>query len=192
MENNRFAGRPVSIQTNWCVITGAPSSGKTSVIDELQRRGYATDNEIARELMEKLMATGKSLADIRTKQESVQELQRNILKVKMEHEASLDPQKIVFMDRGMGDSITYYRRAGLDPMTAKAACEKYRYRHVFLFERLPLQKDNIRTESDADAENIEKMLQSDYESLGYKVVRVPVLPVSGRADFIEKLVRDER
>lgn len=190
MEGHPGAGRAVSIQTNWCVITGAPSSGKTSVIDELKRRGYATDNEIARELIEKLMALGKSLADIRN-QDSVQELQRNILKVKMEHEAALDPQETVFMDRGTGDSITYFRRAGLDPVTAMTACEKFRYRRVFLFDRLPLKKDNIRTESDEDAADIEKSLKSDYEDLGYKVVRIPVLPVAERADLVERLVRDE-
>lgn len=190
MEGHPGAGRAVSIQTNWCVITGAPSSGKTSVIDELKRRGYATDNEIARELIEKLMALGKSLADIRN-QDSVQELQRNILKVKMEHEAALDPQETVFMDRGTGDSITYFRRAGLDPVAAMTACEKFRYRRVFLFDRLPLKKDNIRTESDEDAADIEKSLKSDYEDLGYEVVRIPVLPVAERADLVERLVRDE-
>lgn len=181
----------MSISTNWCVITGAPSSGKTSVIDELKRRGHAVDNEVARELIEKLMAAGKSLADIRASTESVQELQRNILATKSAREDALDPKKLIFMDRGMGDSVTYFRLANLDPTAAIAACGRFRYKHVFLFDRLPLKKDNIRTESNTDAERIDKMLEADYEELGYKVMRIPVMPIEARADFIEDLVRNE-
>ena len=33
------------IATNWHVITGAPCSGKTTVIRELERRGYSVVHE---------------------------------------------------------------------------------------------------------------------------------------------------
>ena len=46
--------------TNWCVFTGAPSSGKTSVIEEMAHRGYAVQNEVARELIEGALRNGKN------------------------------------------------------------------------------------------------------------------------------------
>jgi predicted ATPase len=39
-------------KTNWYVITGAPCSGKTSVIRELEKRGYRVVHEVARAYIE--------------------------------------------------------------------------------------------------------------------------------------------
>lgn len=170
--------------TNWCVVTGAPSSGKTSVVDELAHRGHAIQAEVARELIEECLRKGKSLADIRSQPDGLRELQRRILELKLAREMALDTKTLVFMDRGMPDSITYFRLAGLDTMEAEAASHLFRYRAVFIFERLPIKQDGIRTESEGDAAKIDLLLEEDYRALGYDPVRVPVLPIAKRADFI--------
>ncbi|MBU6475290.1 MAG: ATP-binding protein [Alphaproteobacteria bacterium] len=173
-------------KTNWCVITGAPSSGKTSVIDALKARGFAVENEVARELIELALRGGRDLRDVRG---DVADLQRGILEVALAREMELDPHATVFLDRGIPDSLTYLRLAGLDVFAAAAVARLFRYRAVFIFDRLPVVQDNVRTEDAALAEKIDKMLEEDYRSAGYAPVRVPVMPVAARADFILERLR---
>lgn len=174
-------------ETNWCVFTGAPSSGKTSVIEELAHRGYAVQNEVARELIEGALRQGKTLVDIRDRAH-VQQLQRRIVKLKLARERGLHRDVLVFGDRGTPDSIVYCKMADLDPAEAAAAARIFHYRAVFLFDRLPLVHDDVRTEDTAQAIEIEKQLVAAYEGLGYTLNRVPVMPIAARADFIlEKL-----
>ena len=47
-------------ETNWYVITGAPSSGKSSVIRELENLGYRVVHEVARAYIEEELKKGKN------------------------------------------------------------------------------------------------------------------------------------
>ncbi len=169
--------------TNWCVITGAPSSGKTSVIDELAKRGYPVQTEVARELIEEALRHGMTLAEVRGKG-YIQEFQQKILRFKLGRERALDTTKLVFNDRGTPDSIVYFRLAGLAVDDAVKASMVYRYKAVFMLDRLPLVKDGVRSEDDAQAEKIGGMIAEAYTALGYEMIYVPVLPILARADFI--------
>jgi predicted ATPase len=168
-------------KTNWCVITGAPSSGKTSVIKALAHRGFAIQGEVARELIELGLQQGRSLTEIRAEAKA---LQKEILEVTLAREMALDINKRVFLDRGLPDSITYFRLAGLDGEEAKAIAALFQYRAVFIFDRLPIVTDDVRTEDAALADKIDKMIEEDYTSVGYAPIRVPVLGIQERADFI--------
>jgi predicted ATPase len=171
-------------KTNWCAITGGPSSGKTSVIEELAHRGYAIQNEVARELIEECLRRGQLLTEIRDPAH-VQHLQRRILKLKLAREKGLDRETLVFTDRGTPDSIAYFRLAKMDTEEAVVASKIFRYRAVFLFDRLTkFTKDGVRVEDEQQALEIERMLEADYKALGYEVTRVPVLSIPERADFI--------
>jgi predicted ATPase len=172
-------------KTNWCVITGAPSSGKTSVIREMAHRGYAIQGEVARELIELGIHHGLTVEQVRQK---AAELQKEILEVTLAREMALDPDTLVFLDRGLPDSITYFKIAGLDGMEAIAVSNLFKYRAVFIFDRLPVVKDEVRTEDEVQAQKIDRMLEEDYTSAGYAPIRVPVMPIEARADFVlEKL-----
>lgn len=168
-------------KTNWCVITGAPSSGKTSVINELKKRGYATTGEVARELIELGLRQGRTLDDIRR---DASDLQRGILEVAVAREMALDINTLVFMDRGLPDSLTYLRLAGIDGLEATALSHLFHYRAVFIFDRLPIVKDAVRTEDEEVANKIDRLLEEDYRAIGYVPVRVPVLSIEARTDFV--------
>jgi len=170
-------------KTEWIVITGAPSSGKTSVLMDLAERGYHVEHEVARNYITDLLTKGKKLEDIRGN-EGI--LQRDILNLKVGREKILHPRDRIFIDRGVPDSISYYRIAGLDPVEARHECGHFSYKAVFIFDRLPLVQDGVRSETEAVANQLDKMLEDDYLALGYQPVRVPVLPISKRADFILK------
>ena len=51
---------PFRVQTTWHVLTGAPSSGKTTLIDQLAGRGFQTAAEVARVYMERELAKGRT------------------------------------------------------------------------------------------------------------------------------------
>jgi predicted ATPase len=171
------------IDTGWIVITGAPSSGKTSVIDVLAARGYATKGEAARIVIEKHLAQDDTLADIRSP-DRVVAFQHEILAMKLETEAALDPAQTVFLDRGVPDTLSYLKLAGQKTEAARAACFRFRYRQVFIFDRLPVVADKVRSEDDFAAAQLDIEIEKDYRAIGYDTQRVPVLPVAKRADFI--------
>ena len=122
------------------------------------------------------------MADIRA--DGGKALQQTILDLKSAREAELDPAEVVFLDRGLPDSLAYFRLAGLDVAAAMQASRQNRYDAVFLFDRLPIVQDGVRVEDEAMAAHIDEMLMQDYRALGYDPVRVPVMPVEKRADFI--------
>jgi predicted ATPase len=52
---------PFGVQTNWHVITGAQSSGKTTLIDQLADEGFQTVPEVARQYFEREKAKGRTM-----------------------------------------------------------------------------------------------------------------------------------
>src|SRR5688572_20788949 len=51
-------------QTEWCVLTGAPGAGKSTIIKELQRRGYQVVPEVARQYMHQERQRGQAIEEI--------------------------------------------------------------------------------------------------------------------------------
>jgi predicted ATPase len=168
-------------KTNWVAITGAPSSGKTSVINVLAARGFHVQPETARAVIERRLAGGETLERIRADNTT---LQYQIMHDKIALEAGLDPGARVFLDRGMPDSISYFRLFGIDVADPVAESRRNRYAAVFLFDPLPMVHDAVRSEDPAVAIRLDRDIEADYRMLGYDVVRVPVMPVEARADFI--------
>ena len=104
--------------TNWCVITGAPCSGKTSVVNELERRGYKVVHETARAYIDQQLAAGRRLDQIKADELA---FENHILNAKLAIESSLPANETIFFDRGIPDSIAYFKLAGLNPARA---CKK--------------------------------------------------------------------
>jgi predicted ATPase len=169
------------IVTDWCVVTGAPCSGKTAVIRELERRGHRVVHEVARAIIDHGLGEGKTLAQIRLDEKA---FESRILTEKFRLESSLPPRERIFLDRALPDSIAYFELAdlGIEPVLAK--CRLRRYRRVFLFERLPFEVDTVRAEDEAEAERIESGIRKGYRRLGYAPVAVPMMPVAERCDFV--------
>jgi predicted ATPase len=168
--------------SNWYVITGGPSSGKTTMVNLLRQRGYHTTIEHARHYIDLQRLGGRSVADIRSRQ---LEFQRSVLAMQLEQEAALEPDEIVFLDRALPDSLAYYRFLDLPPDPALSeALTRVGYRKVFLLDLLPLAEDYARTE-DAEAQHrIHDLLLEVYEGLRLPIARVPVLPPDERVALV--------
>jgi predicted ATPase len=168
------------VQTNWHVLTGAPCSGKTTLIKMLAKRGFKTLAETARQYIECELGRGRMLAEIFDSKED----ERCMKDLQLTTEKRLDPQDIIFLDRALPDCLPFYRLNGIDPNDFLAECFHHRYASVFMLNRLPLELDGARMDNDTLAATIDPWLAQDYNALGYNVIRVPATPPQERLDFI--------
>ena len=171
------------LQSNWYVITGGPSSGKTTVLEELSKLGYLVYPEAARVFIDKEMKKGKSIEEIRSDEA---EFQRKVLKIKINVEKSAPKDKIVFFDRAIPDSIAYYQIAGLDSKEVLKSCLKKTYRKIFFLEQLPFNKDYARIENGETIKKLNRLFKKSYKSLGYKIINITAASVTKRVQKILK------
>lgn len=165
---------------SWCVITGAPSCGKSSTIRALNARGYQTLPEAARIVLDQRISEGDDPDEVRQEgdfHEQIESVDRDI-------ETLLPTNDIAFLDRSLADNIAYRRHFGSEvPEALTDECVEF-YDSVFVLERIPFKDDSVRSESDEEAEEIQTTLIETYEELGYEVTTVPVMPIDERCDTI--------
>ncbi len=167
---------------NWYVITGAPSSGKTTTVNALKERGFETTIEHARHYIDTQRIEGKTTEEIRHNQA---EFQKKILDMQIKQEQSLPQEQVVFLDRAVPDALAYCRFLHIEPdPLLLEALKKSSYKKVFILDPLPLVADYARTEDAAAQKELHALLTDVYESLPAPVVHVPVLPIDERVDFI--------
>ncbi|NDE84077.1 MAG: hypothetical protein EB044_04880, partial [Actinobacteria bacterium] len=133
-----------TIHTKWYVITGGPSSGKTTTVNLLQDLGYKTTIEVARHYIDLQRINGRSTEQVRENQRN---FQHKILNIQLRLEKRLDPDQLVFLDRALPDELAYYNYFKLEPDSKLInSLHKFTYKKVFIMELLPLHKDYARTE----------------------------------------------
>ncbi len=176
---------PFKVRTNWHVITGAPSSGKTTLINLIKKQGFNTSPEPARMFIERELSKGFTIEYV---QKALKTLNRAIANFHLAIEAQLQVNETIFLDRGFPDCLPYHRIHGLNPNELLDDCFHHKYKSVFILQRLPFQQDGVRYENDKIAEFHQSWLLKDYHALGYKPILVPLLSPEERLRFIlEKL-----
>jgi predicted ATPase len=176
------------VQTNWHVITGAPSCGKTTLINLLANKGFQTVPEAARLYLEGEIAKGRSIEEMRSNQVA---LERSIKDMQLEIERGLQANDLIFLDRAIPDYLAWYRVSGLNPNEFLRECFHYRYASVFMLDRLPLQLDGLRFKDDALQGLTDEWHIRDYSTLGYRIVRVPVLPPEERLRYVLEVLSEQ-
>lgn len=170
--------------TQWYVITGGPSSGKTTTVDLLKSRGYKTTIEHARHYIDTQRIAGKTTEEIRANQLV---FQRGVLDMQIEQEKALATEETVFLDRALPDALAYHRFLGLkEDDSLRQVISEASYKKVFIMDPLPLIHDYARIEDEPAQKRIHELLTQVYESLPFPVVHVPVLPPEERVDYILK------
>jgi len=172
---------PFQVQTNWHVITGAPSCGKTTLIDLLADKGFRTVPEVARQFMEREIARGRTIEEIHAHGAA---LQRRIEDLQVCVESVLRAEEVLFLDGGVPSSLAWFRAFGLDPNEILPECFQHRYASVFILDRLPLHLDGLRFEEDTFSGFLDQWFSRDYSALGYQVLRLPVLEPKERLRLV--------
>lgn len=167
------------------VLIGGPSTGKTTLLNALESRGYKCLQEVSREVIQAAQQEGiEQLFLSRPLLFSEKLLER---RVKQFREVANFESDLVFIDRGIPDVPAYMDYVGQDyPDSFNQACETYRYDEVFV---LPSWKeihttDSERYESFEQALSIQKALIETYKKYNYNPIDVPKASVEDRVSFL--------
>ena len=170
------------IETNWYVVTGGPSTGKTTMVNLLAEKGYKTTIEHARHYIDTMRTEGETIKEMRNNK---RKFQLGVLDMQIEQEASINPKDVVFLDRAIPDALAYYRFLELKvDKILKKAMHKVNYKKIFILDKLPLVNDYARLENKNDQDQIHNLISEVYESLPFPVMYVPVLPPLERVNYM--------
>lgn len=174
------------------VITGAPGTGKTSIIKALETGSFHCFHEVIRTMTlaakteeDPNLLLGNPIAFVSDSKLFNQQLLDGRLE---QYKDAVDAnQELVFYDRGMPDVLAYMDYFQ-QTFTADfmETCNINRYDVVFLlppWEDIYIQ-DNERLETYLQATEIHEHLKSTYLNLGYDVLEVPFGTVAERLSFI--------
>lgn len=156
------------------VITGGPSVGKSTLLNELRSCGYTVVSEQATAVIKE----GKILP-----WENRDLFQREVLKRQLEAEQPYrDSNEVVFVDRGVFDGEAYYLCDAIKPPSFFNELSGHPYQKVLLLEHLGVfVHDGVRFENLTYTKQITEVLQVVYQSRGYQVIRIPAGSTAQRA-----------
>ncbi len=165
----------------WYVLTGGPCAGKTTLIEEFKRRGHNVLPEAAQIVLLEQLALGRTVEELGNSTDWF----GAIVERKFAMERAVPPEELFFFDRGVPDSLAYYKFRDLPIDTfLRDAVAASTYRKIFLLDLIEFESNGIRVESPEEARVLHEMLRKTYKDLGYEIQQVPVLPIAERADYI--------
>lgn len=165
------------------VLTGAPGSGKTAILDALRPDVRCVDEPARRILAEQRRSDGKGTPDRDPPLFLRLLLERSIA----DHQAAHTSDGPVLFDRGFPDCVAYAILLGADPADAREAALRFRYRNpVFILEpwEAIYRTDDERTMSFADTLPFHDLIVDAYRRAGYGLLIVPRGDVGERARFV--------
>jgi predicted ATPase len=166
------------------IISGCSGGGKSTLLDELGRRGYAIVEEPGRRIVkEQLLSEGTALPWI----DGVAFARRAIALALSDRKAARRLQGIwVFFDRGLIDaSVAFQHLIGEPTLSAIRKSQRYHQR-VFMAPPWPevYVTDSERRHSlDAGVAEYARLVDA-YPALGYEVTILPKVSVAERAEFV--------
>lgn len=177
-------------KNNWYVLTGGPSTGKTTLLGEIEKLGHKTVPEAARTVIEEAFKKGISVEELRKDEEH---FQNEVIKLKIKLENELDNDTLTFLDRGMQDTLAYMRYYGFKvDRSAKSLFNTAKYRKVFLLEPLPTFKNDLaRTEDLSFTKKIHKLLLEAYSEYGMEPIVIASDSLENRLKLILSKVKIE-
>lgn len=185
------------LKTKKIVITGGPSTGKTSVITALEKKGYYCLHEVIRSFTSS--AHEKSdLKNFKTNPiVSVNDpmaFNQKVLDARLAQykKAINSDEEFVFFDRGVHDVLAYMhcfkQNYGQDFITA---AEDTTYDAIFVMPPWPeiFTKDSERFETYEEGLKVHESLLHTYAQFGYEVVMVPKESIENRVAFLASYLK---
>ncbi len=171
------------------VITGAPGTGKSTVLNLLAQKEYPILPEMARELIaEQQKIEGSQMLPWLDHPSFGQELFQRQVRQYIEFQGNT-----CFYDRGILDNLAYLRRDGYQNLELEKRAKSYPY-HYQIFIMPPWEEiygtDDVRWEDLDLMLDIDRALREIYRDFGYTILEVPKSTPQERVDFILKALSD--
>ena len=169
------------------VITGAPGTGKTTLIQALEADGYPVYHEVAREFIHR----SQQGEDFPTPWTNLQRFTELVVEAR-KHQYAAALLSGGLLDRGVPDAVAYLRHNGMPvPREVWEWCLDHRY-HSTVFMAPPWEsiflRDDERRETFEEAVAIHQALLYTWQELRYEVVEIPFGTVAERALFLKSLL----
>ena len=166
------------------VLAGGPSTGKTSVLNELKKLGFVCYDEAARDILSDYSSKGSSfkLDPIKISREILSKRDNdynNASRISCKND-------IIFYDRGVHEITAYLRFINQSNDYWEELLKNYKYNVVFIFPSWKeiYTKDDNRIEEYEEAMKISPFIYQIYDESSILSIEVPNISVKERVEFI--------
>jgi predicted ATPase len=164
-------------------ITGAPGAGKSTLIDALAARGFATRPEVARTIL-------REPGGMALRRDDPPGFAQAMFAAECASLA-LPGAALVFADRGLPDIVGFLELEGLPvPAAIDAVCRAGQYRNP-VFRAPPWRAiytaDEERVQSWDEAVTSDAAVCAAWRRYGYRLIDLPMASVENRVEFVLKM-----
>jgi len=176
--------------TNNIVITGPPSSGKSTIIKELSVNGYNTVPETAAlniDRVEIKLNENESIEDV----VDTLNFQKSVTNKRLIAESlnGVHTNSTTILDRSLIDNIAYRRYLGVPVGQKLKQVVQNRYDKVLFFEPLSFEQSGATYEnSETEQENIKLVLKTTYEQYESSYESMHSIPETGIEPRLEMVI----
>ena len=165
------------------IISGAPGTGKTTLINALQNSGYCVFEEVSR----KIIHSQQQIRGNKTPWGDVHGFTKLVYKQTIK-ELNTPIKQHAFADRSLADSIPYLllKKQPVPDYFLNFDYHKFYQKTVYfcpLWEEIFIQ-DCQRLQSFEESKELEYLLLNTYKKLGFSILHIPKTKVLERLNFI--------
>lgn len=174
------------------VITGAPGTGKTSIVNGLEKKGFHCFHEIIRDMTSQAKKEGNPenmVSNPLVFVEDALQFNKDLLYGRANHfnESLKSKVSMNIFDRGIPDVLAYMdffdQEYGQEFISV---CEAHKYDAIFIAPpwKEIYTSDNERLESFDEAQELHDALMNTYTQFGYNPIIIPKKPIVERVSFV--------
>lgn len=166
------------------IITGAPGTGKSTLLEALKNTGHNCFDEVARMIIAQELRKGTNHLPWL----NIREFSKLVLAEMLNQKNTILSQDLCFLDRGIPDIIGYFKHSNI--VADKHyfdELKKYAYQKKVFFTPIWEEiyvTDSERLETIEEAKKISEALYTTYASLGFELIIVPKTDTKSRLDFV--------
>lgn len=176
------------------IITGPPSSGKSTLMRQLSAYGFQTTPEIPRLVITKHKTNPENntpiqkVIDTKQFQDKIKEKQ-----VQTESANGLYNYKKLFLDRSLIDNLAYRKFFNIENTTEiRNEIEnrlKY-YNNIYYLTALEFEDDGLRVENSEQQEKIGEIVKETYEEFGFSFDNSNIIEKDTIENRAQKVIQD--